>query len=590
MNNYILTHLFAILLLFFNCDTIFAGTYEYSFTGKVFDGTQNTVNLTGYEWNLFINGSTNFEIANFGYSQDYGQKISSYDGNKLINIALCTEAFSNKRIKSVTITTTTSATSAVDCSVKVGDSSYKCNNIQEYPIEKKSATYRFIGEGQGKISITWKQKAKNSYIYIRKIAIEYTGSDDRADQNLAFPQSTYTAILEEGFTLPEISGNKTDLSYSSSNPDIASIDAQTGQIELKATGQTIITAHAIANEEYNSAKAHITLNVKKQLTHNTLFDFTQEENCGLAFPQNGKPAYLTVYSLNSDDIVITCNDINNYYRNSNKTIRLKLYKGKNITFTAPSGMTIKSIRFTGENLSEIQSDGKNISENTWTGNANSVTITTTTQVVSLASASIEYEGAYKQNISAVGYATLSTAQDYVMPEGLKGGIVTVKENTAYVHFCYLPGDIVPAQEPLVLKGTVGEYILKPSATTQTRNTENQLLAASNNDSISAGSAYKLFILSLDQEKKIGFYYQKGCHDGSYLKDIAHKAYLKLPQTMFENPQKGLRLNIEPTGINSPTHPSQEQGIYHLKGYKINNPQSMLPKGIYIINGKKIYIK
>ena len=536
-------------------------------------------------WELSTNQPTTFNGFSHSTSKDHpGQRIST---KEKVDLTLKTIGFARK-VKSVTIYT--SASNYVNCGVTVGSTTYKCNNNSAYPIEKTTKGYTFIGDGEGDITIIWKQQDKGCDIYIYKIKVDYVGDNDKADQHLSFPQKSYTAILENGFTLPQVSGSQTTLTYSSSQPDIASIDAQTGKITLKEPGQTVITATAAADKKYNSAQISFTLNVKSQFVHQTLFNFIDIKSFGLDFPQSSTSAYMTARSIHSNDIVIMTNDENNYFRNTEGLVRLQINKNKEMTFIAPYGMMIKAIRLTGEHIERLQVDGSKIADGIWNGEANSVTFTTIDGVVSLASATVDYYGAYKQKISDVGYATLSTAQAYVMPDGLKGGIVSVSNNTANVRFCYLPGDIVPAQEALVLKGTAGEYSLTPTSTSNPKHSDNQLLAANNNDKIQFGNEFKLLILSRDQEGKLGFYYQKGCPDGSFLQDVAHKAYLKLPQSMFANPQKGLRLNIVPTGISSPLWQSQREAIYDLGGNQLNLPLSTLSKGIYIINGKKIFIK
>ena len=54
--------------------------------------------------------------------------------------------------------------------------------------------------------------------------------------------------------------------------------------------------------------------------------------------------------------------------------------------------------------------------------------------------------------------------------------------------------------------------------------------------------------------------------------------------------KGLKIVItrDPAGINTPTiDTATKQGIYTLSGVKLDGDMKDLPKGVYIVNGKKV---
>ena len=45
---------------------------------------------------------------------------------------------------------------------------------------------------------------------------------------------------------------------------------------------------------------------------------------------------------------------------------------------------------------------------------------------------------------------------------------------------------------------------------------------------------------------------------------------------------------DPTGINTPTIDiAAKQGIYTLSGVKLDGEMKDLPKGVYVVNGKKV---
>jgi len=66
-------------------------------------------------------------------------------------------------------------------------------------------------------------------------------------QSLSFNPTTLTVTLGDDFTEPVLSGVKTTVSYSSSNEDVATVDAD-GELTLVAAGEATITAVAVAGE------------------------------------------------------------------------------------------------------------------------------------------------------------------------------------------------------------------------------------------------------------------------------------------------------------------------------------------------------
>lgn len=96
--------------------------------------------------------------------------------------------------------------------------------------------------------------------------------DTRTAQNLSFPQASYEAELGKGFTAPALSGAQTEVTYSSSNTGVATVNATTGAVTLVAAGKTTITANAEADETYKAGKASYELTVSSTSTAITTID------------------------------------------------------------------------------------------------------------------------------------------------------------------------------------------------------------------------------------------------------------------------------------------------------------------------------
>ena len=89
--------------------------------------------------------------------------------------------------------------------------------------------------------------------------------DTRTAQNLSFGATTeFTITLGEEFTKPTLTGAITTVTYSSSDTNVAEVNASTGVVTIKAAGTAIITATAPANDTYKSGSASYTVTVKEK--------------------------------------------------------------------------------------------------------------------------------------------------------------------------------------------------------------------------------------------------------------------------------------------------------------------------------------
>ena len=105
--------------------------------------------------------------------------------------------------------------------------------------------------------------------------------------------------------------------------------------------------------------------------------------------------------------------------------------------------------------------------------------------------------------------------------------------------------------------------------------------------------YKLTKKSSDdpaEHKPLGFYW--GAENGeAFMLNNTSSAYLALPQSLFAGGLASALLFDEEgqaTGIQlTPTTENNTQAIYNLQGVRVSGK---LAKGIYIVNGKKVYVK
>lgn len=218
------------------------------------------------------------------------------------------------------------------------------------------------------------------------------------------------------------------------------------------------------------------------------------------------------------------------------------------------------------------------------------------------------------NANTAGYATAYTTFPYVMPTGANGYIVTetAEGQTIKAKQKYPAGAEVPAKAPLLIKNgepgvTLNPVVLGKNVEAYPYAEEN-LLHGTRLESdgvttdVDGTNNYYYYKLSykLDAEKNpvadsYGFY--RGNADGSaFAMQNTLTAYLALPKSSGGQ-VNNLRISIDneegpTTGIQANRLPADNmpQSVYTLSGVRVNAAGNRLPKGIYIVNGKKVVIK
>lgn len=191
----------------------------------------------------------------------------------------------------------------------------------------------------------------------------------------------------------------------------------------------------------------------------------------------------------------------------------------------------------------------------------------------------------KFGITDAKYATYYHDFGYIMPEGVKGGVVTDAkvEGTLVVDYKYGPGSVVPAKSALLLNGAKNDYevALKLEEISEDVN----LLKGTSDESLTTSdeAGAKFYKFANDKDKGLGFYW--GADNGAAFTNSANKAYLVVAGEA--SAAKGFALGGVDTGIKEVTEVGKMTGkIYNLQGMQ----QKGLQKGICIVNGKKFVVK
>ena len=156
--------------------------------------------------------------------------------------------------------------------------------------------YEFIG-----------MRSNANAMYISEIKIEWE-NDGLQTQTISFPESTYTITEGDSFTAPTLSGAQTNVTYTSSNTEVATVDANTGAVTVVGVGETTIKATAIEANGYRSAEASYTLIVNKPGAKTYTLQF------GTAYNSKAISAYNSSWYVTCDSFIwdiVNANNNNN---------------------------------------------------------------------------------------------------------------------------------------------------------------------------------------------------------------------------------------------------------------------------------------
>lgn len=220
------------------------------------------------------------------------------------------------------------------------------------------------------------------------------------------------------------------------------------------------------------------------------------------------------------------------------------------------------------------------------------------------------------NANTAGYATAYTAFPYVMPASADGYIVTetAEGETIKAKNKYPAGAEVPVNAPLLIKNAEAGVTLNPVVLGKTVEAypyaEENLLHGTRLESDGVTTdvdgtgtkTYDYYYYKLSYKLEAGnpvadsYGFYRGKADGSAFEmKNTLTAYLALPKS--SGLVNSLRISIDnedgpATSIQTNRLPADNmpQSVYTLSGVRVNAAGGSLPKGIYIVNGKKVVIK
>lgn len=119
-------------------------------------------------------------------------------------------------------------------------------------------------------------------IYTITVTYQSTPAVTKKEANLSFSAATANATLGETFTAPTFTKDtNAEVAFTSSNKNVATINATTGEIELIGEGNTTIKATSVENDEYYAGEASYTLTVTKPVSSEVTLPYTESFSTGI---------------------------------------------------------------------------------------------------------------------------------------------------------------------------------------------------------------------------------------------------------------------------------------------------------------------
>ena len=204
------------------------------------------------------------------------------------------------------------------------------------------------------------------------------------------------------------------------------------------------------------------------------------------------------------------------------------------------------------------------------------------------------ENPFELTVSAAGYATLYLDYNAEIPYGVEAYTASTVEGNS-LKMQQVTGTL-PANTAVIVKAKQGSYTFEQSFE-ETEAIENNLLRGSVEDEyITPEKGAKYYVLAM-KDGVVGMY--KDALSGGIFKNNANKAYLVLSNKNLgiydeevdtQNP--GMQLSnsyyfdFGTTAIDHVVTGSEENIYYDLSGRRVENPT----RGIYILSGKKVFVK
>ena len=561
------------------------------------------------------------------------------------NTTIESSVFTTKVIKKIELSLCKSNNSDFNISYQIGNNTpiVIATKVGSSMKKQKWSTFSFDfpEEAQvegGKIII---ENSISSY-FIEKITLTEI-DNSKKPSDLSFPNATESVDINGTFNAPvatltsegvTISGK--NIKYTSSNKAVATVNESTGEVTIVGRGHTKITASLTGDAEYNDAEASYILTVIDPNVTDVTFDFSKPGDYKYEVPKSSSsPTYLeegdkiqsgiiTITNIQSGKNGTNTNRAR-FHNNSDEGITFRVYTNGIISLSAEAGYTITKFAFesTKGGYFTVSSGTYDSATKTWEGNAQSITLTIPNGK----------DATFFQTMT-VTYSKVATTTPLTLDENADDTDTKIENNNgktvdvtltrtltagAWNTIC-LPFDVTAEQIASVLKsaGNVKEYgsedvttstikfndattmqagvpyLIKPTESATVLEFKGVTIKNVEDVNRKFGSDYKIC-------GTFGKYTMKtdGTElflktDGKFYIPAAGTATMKGFRAYFFNingSTAGAALNLsfgEATGIDGVAADAEKNvKVYNVNGQYVGTSLEALPKGLYIVGGKKV---
>lgn len=417
--------------------------------------------------------------------------------------------------------------------------------------------------------------------------------------SLSFPQTSYTVEMGDVFSTPKLEGLPKGVTpvYTSSNTEVATVNAATGEVAIVGVGTTTITVTSPETGIYEMATASYELTVKLATTKKVTIDFSTfgytDQQKVTEVSQDGITMTLAKGSGKTDPQWIDDSKTLRFYdkntlkiasNNRIKKVHFFFYTKKNEVSEVNPTYDAGDFQFldAGKNEGELDLSACNTKEVTLTFSGKvfytKMIVTTDVSVGTISIAAPE------------GFGTYYNSNSYILPEGLTafGYTKANTDGTLVKTDVFNGGDVVPANAALVVKGNTGEYECYATDQVAMKTLEGNLLkGVAKATTVEKKEGFKRYVLTT-VNGVLGFYRTKSGN----IKVPANRAYLELTEAQAQA-VSFFQLDGETTGIENATATTKEapKAIYTLSGVRLKATTTKgLPAGAYVVNGKVVIVK
>lgn len=438
----------------------------------------------------------------------------------------------------------------------------------------------------GSNTVTFKMGGTSGNYGFKKLEITYINDgSSKTSTTLSFGEGlngkTYNCTVGEAFAAPTatltpaVEGAK--ITYSSNNPEVATVNASTGAVTLKTTeGTAVITASYAGNDKYEASTASYTINLTKPFeVEDGVFDFTESCDYGSGLIPSTPSTYTQKSTWKAGQVTMkTYEGTGIRWWKTSGGNELRVYGNTKFSFSVPEGYVITNIDLGV--YGSMTCDCGNLNSSKWTGYEQTVTFTAN-KTKNLKKITVKYIAKESVTPTTNGYATFACSYPVNYSENeLKAYTIKVDEDNQKVAYTEFTG-VVPAGKAVLVCGTEGQkYELAPA-------TEKADATFATDLTVSDGT------VKSDGTNFYGFTTKDGVSGFVRVaKDVAvplGKGYLRLTGNTAAAPVfYSINIGGGTTGIGQvEVEKATENGaIYNLAGQRVDASY----KGVVIKNGKK----